>query len=55
MDIIFSSPSITKVASVGASFSNSLMAPLVLLCALASNNCPNKTNVKTTAVASKYK
>jgi hypothetical protein len=28
----------TKVATVGANFNNSFMAPLVLLCALASNN-----------------
>ncbi len=55
IEITFSSPSITNVASVGANFNSSLIAPLVLLCALASNNCPNNTKVKTTVVASKYK
>ena len=44
-----------SVASVGANFNNSLMAPLVLPCAFASNSCPSNTNVSTTAVASKYK
>ncbi len=48
-------PFSTKMASVGANFNNSLMAPLVRLWALASNNCPNKTSVKITVVASKYK
>ena len=55
MEITFSSPLITNVASVGANFNSSFIAPLVLLCAFASNNCPNKTKVKTTAVASKYR
>ena len=54
IDITLSPPSITKVASVGASFNNSLIAPLVWLCALASSNCPNKTKVRITVVASKY-
>jgi hypothetical protein len=39
---------------VGANFNNSFMAPLVL-CALASNNWPNKTKVSITVVASKYR
>ena len=54
IEITWSFPSTINMASVGANFNNSLIAPLVWLCALASNSCPNKTKVRITVVASKY-
>ena len=53
IEISTSSPFSILMALFGANFKSSFTALLVLLCALASSNCPNKTKVKITVDASK--